>query len=473
MLWLYLHFHHLLLDHIARSREDQAPLAIISEPSRRVLQACPRAMHQGIRPGIPLKTALNLAPELVMVQADDEQQKRILEQQAQWLYRYMDRITLYPPDGLLAEAGSLRRLYGGLPQLREQLTRALEERCLNTTITTGSTPMAARLLARAGMPIFTGEQQLLKEHLEQLPLEHAGFEPATVQRLVRLGLSRLGEVAALPAAELARRLAPETLVHLQKVQGQRPDPQSCWQPPRHFHQQADFGLAVEKTQGLLFALRRILVELENDLLHRQQDTDSLVLILRHHQQAPTRMRIRTTGPEHRAEAFLNLLRIRLEQQPLVAPVESLELTVTRFLERHTPADGDLLGDGVDQEEAWHTLVSRLQARLGEQTIRHLAPAADHRPERAWNAREIRDRSRSTREADVEHLPLRPLWLMRQPQPLRVVPDTWFAGPERISGGWWDGEKVLRDYYIARLPEGQLAWVYRDCHDGWFVHGWFG
>src|SRR5690554_4465413 len=114
MPWLYLHFRHLLLDHITRSRATTAPLAVLCQGSRRVLQASPRASELGIRPGTALKTALNLAPDLVMMHADDNRQARILEQQAGWLYHYLDRITLYPPDGLLADAGSVRRLYGGL-----------------------------------------------------------------------------------------------------------------------------------------------------------------------------------------------------------------------------------------------------------------------------------------------------------------------------------------------------------------------
>jgi protein ImuB len=68
---------------------------------------------------------------------------------------------------------------------------------------------------------------------------------------------------------------------------------------------------------------------------------------------------------------------------------------------------------------------------------------------------------------------RPLWLLKGPQPLTETPATWFSGPERISGGWWDGERVHRDYYIAQLQTGQLAWVFHDAQTGWFVHGWFG
>ena len=74
---------------------------------------------------------------------------------------------------------------------------------------------------------------------------------------------------------------------------------------------------------------------------------------------------------------------------------------------------------------------------------------------------------------ASQLPQRPLWLLRGPQPLTEIPQAWFTGPERISGGWWDGQRVHRDYYIAQLNNGQLAWVFRDVREGWFVHGWFG
>lgn len=472
MVWLYLHFRHLLLDHIARSRHDSNSLAVLSQGTRQVLQACPRAHELGIQPGMALKTALNLAPDLVMVHADDARQGDILEQQAHWLYRYMDRITLYPPDGLLAEAASVQRLYGGLEPLRQQLQQALEARQLNATLTTGPTPRAARLLARAGACCFTKEPARMHRQLVSLPLPQAGFDERTLQRLTRLGLTTLGEVFRLPAAELARRLTPETLVYVQQLQGQRPDPQTSWQPPHHFRQRADFGLPVEKAQGLLFALQRMLAELENDLQWRQQDTDSLVLVLHHYRQEPSRLRVRTTGPEHRAEAFLNLMRIRLEQHPLQAPVETLELKVTRFLDRRAASPADLLGESTDPGEAWHTLVSRLQARLGEDALKHLAPAADHRPERAWSARSLTAGQAGGRDSPT-HLPLRPLWLLPHPSPLDTVPDAWLSSPERICGGWWDGDRVMRDYYIARLSSGQLAWIYRDNQQGWFVHGWFG
>lgn len=473
MLWLYLHFPHLLLDHVRRSQQTQGALAVVDLAGQAILQVCPEADHLGIRPGMRLKTALGLAPDLVILHLDSQQEANLLEEQARWLYRYAAHITLSPPHGLWAEVSSLQRLYGGLPAVWQTVEQALAERQLTAWLALGHTPLAAQLLAQAGKGECTADKGHILTALGKLPLVAAGFDEKSCTRLHRLGLNTLAEVFNLPARELARRLSPELLARIQKAQGTRPDPKSPWHPPHRFRQRADFIQEVEHAQGLLFALQRILTELEEDLCWRQQDTDTLHLLLQHRHEEATRLTLRTTGPEHRAESFLKLLRLKLDQHPLRAPVISLSLSVKRFLGREAPVGQDLLGDGQDLNEAWHTLASRLQARLGTEALQQLAPRADHRPEFAWTASAIKPASRHSETPEISGLPARPLWLLSTPHPLAEPPARWFSGPERISAGWWDGQRVHRDYYIAQLSSGQLAWVFRDIRDGWYIHGWFG
>ncbi len=450
-------------------------MVVITESGQHVQQACPEARKQGIEPGLRLKTALSLATELATVQADPERERLILVQQARWLYRHAAPITLYPPDGLLVEASRLQRLYGSVDALWDRVERLLSDHQLTASLAVGQTPLAARLCARAqrGCRDHGDDTALMTARLKALPLDHAGFERRTLERLLRLGLSTLGDVFALPPTELARRLAPETLMYVQKIQGNRPDPQTAWQPLHHFEQQADFIHDIEYTEGLLFPLQRLLGALEDDLRWRQQDTDRLLLLLHHHQSPATRITIGATGPEHRAEAFLDLVRLRFEQQSLAAPVTALTLRVKRFLPRHEAITQDLLGDAPDLQEAWHTLISRLQMKLGASTLHRLVPQADHRPERAWTTQEPGHRQTGTPAVAAHHHSARPLWLMPHPRPLQETPEAWLAGPERISAGWWDGQRVHRDYYIAQLASGALAWVFRDVREGWFIHGWFG
>lgn len=249
MLWLYLHFPHLLLDHIRRTREEADALVIVEGSGQKVIQACPEARDQGVHAGMRLKTALSLVPELGTVRADQQQEARILEDQARWLYRYAAHIVLVPPDGLMAEIGSLKRLYGGLPAAWQTVEQALDERQLTAWPGLGHTPLTARLIARAGKGECTDDKGHIQRTLSQMPLLAAEFDARTCTRLQRLGLNTLGEVFALPAADLARRLSPETLARVQKIQGTRPDPQAPWQPPHHFRQQADFVQEIELSQG--------------------------------------------------------------------------------------------------------------------------------------------------------------------------------------------------------------------------------
>jgi len=78
---------------------------------------------------------------------------------------------------------------------------------------------------------------------------------------------------------------------------------------------------------------------------------------------------------------------------------------------------------------------------------------------------------------------RPCWLLAAPQPLEAQRGRprhhgtlhLLEGPERIESGWWDGDDVRRDYYVAKDSRGALLWIYRECTGvkKWFLHGIFG
>ncbi|WP_111496626.1 Y-family DNA polymerase [Marinobacter bohaiensis] len=469
MLWLYLHFPHLLLEHFSQSETSPRPMALVSGYPPRVTQLNPEAARAGVTIGQSPQTASALADGLQLIPADMEEQARVLEQQAAWLYRQAARISLYPPDGLLVEAGSLRRLHGGLDNLWRTLEAELGRRHLSAQLACGSTPLGARLLARSNSGHCTDDTRRLRHSLDSLDIGHTDLDERTIERLQRMGLHTLGQVLTLPDRELARRLGPETCLMLQKIEGRAADPQSDWQPPPYFHRRLDFAEDVEHSSGLLFPLQRALQELETELRWRQQHTDTLQLEIRHRSQPVTSLPLRSTAPKHRASAFLDLAHLKLDRHTLEAPAIGLSLKVRRFIGREAPTGDDLFGDTPNaRDEARQHLLSRLQARLGEDALHRPTLRADHRPEQAWTASPMRAMA-----ATASDLPRRPLWLLRAPQPLQEMPQLWLAGPERISAGWWDGERVQRDYYIARLHSGQTGWLFRDVTGGWFIHGWFG
>jgi len=77
------------------------------------------------------------------------------------------------------------------------------------------------------------------------------------------------------------------------------------------------------------------------------------------------------------------------------------------------------------------------------------------------------------------LPLRPLWLLPQPRLLPAIEETLRSrvlcrGPERIRGGWWDGNAVDRDYFVVNSETGSRWWVFQDRARpaDWYLHGLF-
>jgi protein ImuB len=47
-------------------------------------------------------------------------------------------------------------------------------------------------------------------------------------------------------------------------------------------------------------------------------------------------------------------------------------------------------------------------------------------------------------------------------------------PECIESGWWDGNDVQREYFVACNPAQSLLWIYRENrkNSGWYLHGFF-
>jgi protein ImuB len=146
-------------------------------------------------------------------------------------------------------------------------------------------------------------------------------------------------------------------------------------------------------------------------------------------------------------------------------VEALRLEAGDFVPL-PGASGGMFGDAAGEAEGWARLLERLRARLGHDAVHGLATQPDHRPEHAWRRVEPGEWDPNECRAPGP----RPAWLL-EPRKLVEGQFTPLAGPERIESGWWDGDDARRDYFVARLPNDSLAWVYRERGE-WFLHGLF-
>ncbi|MEO5765467.1 MAG: DNA polymerase Y family protein [Casimicrobiaceae bacterium] len=491
MLWVALCFPTLPLDVYARAwrDEDAARRFVVASAGRvpRVVAANGAARAAGIRRDLAISAALALAPDIVLRERDSAAEAEALDDLATLVLQFTPQACLVAPDAIVAEVGTSARLFGGLPRLLSRLTDSLRAQHYALATSLAPTPTAALLLARAGRDMLVRDPRELPEALRPLPLALCDVDPAALATLAAAGVTNFGEAAALPRDALARRCGSALVAMLDRALARAADPRVPFAPPPKFARRLELPAPVADVEALAFALNRLVHELAAWLTARGLGALRLTLTLAHEHYlkrrgvTPTEVPLNLGAPA-RAVAHLNgVLRERLARVALPAPVEALTLATAET----APLAGRNLGllPGDDADAALVPLVDRLRARLGDDAITRVAPHAEHRPELALREATIGDRPRFPVQQSGIVVPgsPRPLWLLAEAQPL----GTWLEqkpwilkdGPERIESGWWDGNDLRRDYFVAETPRGETVWIYRDhrygADDGeWFLHGLF-
>lgn len=478
MNWLALHFPDLPLELYSRSVPTPGPLAVTMKGrERRILLCNAPAAQRGVVPGQALVAALALAGDLRLLPHRLEAERAALERAALWAGRFSSRVSLAPPRSLLLEAGRSLALFGGALGLMEHVRRALVELGYRTLCCLGPTPEAALLLARRGGGGALVDAAAARAALGRLPLFALELDPRQLETLLAMGLHTLGDLLHLPRAGLAGRCGTELVRYLERLLGEAPDPRPPWVLPDRFIARLELPAEVCDARSLLFAARRLLMELCGFLLGRGGGAQRLQWTLLHAEGSSSRLLLDLARPCRDPEQLSELLRERLECFELVAPVREIALVVVE-VQPLQPNNLELFPDaGRRRAEVGDHLLERLRARLGTDAVTGLGLVADHRPERAWRYAAPGERTALIGQRR------RPLWLLPEPQPLEQR-DGWprHRGErldlgqerERIESGWWDGGEVRRDYFVACCAQGGRLWVFRELggRRRWFLHGWF-
>ncbi len=476
MLWACLHFPALPF---AAAWPGGVPRgAVLTDGSQhhpRIVLADAAARAIGVRSGQPLAAARSLHARLPARARDDEAERVLLETLAGFAYRYSAQVSLVPPDTLLAEVGASLNLFGGWPQLERELRETFTPTGLVYALALAPVASAALVLARRQpQRLFVTMPPLLRE-LEKIPISECGLAEETSSSLSSMGLVRLGQILALPRAELVRRIGAAALTHLDRLRGLAPEARVAWQPPTRYVRRFEFDYRVHDVTALAFPLQRLLREFAGFLVARDGGVQHFEIVLEHEGGACRRVPVDLLAPQSDGASLFELTRARLERIELDDAVCAIRV-VADHLPGLKPVHADLFETRRQGALDWPALLERLRARLGDEAVSGIATCADHRPEQAW--RRVPVTTTATRDTAARPLPAaagpRPAWLLPRAIPLRARPEAILTGPERIESGWWDGDDERRDYYVLRLPGGQRAWAYlpAGASSGWMLHGWF-
>ena len=206
--------------------------------------------------------------------------------------------------------------------------------------------------------------------------------------------------------------------------------------------------------------------------------------------------------------LLSLLRLRLEADLKTRQREKPTGRFTVFVlrargEARIVEPGGLFGSSLNDPEKALEALAQVRAEFGEDSLVRLEIRSAHLPRNRYRCQPVSPAGALGRRSSKPRLstvlmpetapPDRPALVRRiydqslvLPHRSSEEPDGWllrgiehgpvetFAGPYRISGGWWrsaSGRSVRRDYFFVRLKCGDVCWVFFDREQrSWFLEG---
>ena len=487
MLWISVYLPELSLQSHARGalgHLHEVPMVIsdgvASRPQVHAANACAR--DAGINSLMPVAVAQTRVAELLVVTREPVKEQETLQVIATWLLQFTPMVCL-EKSGASLEISTTLRLFGGIGPLAVRIRTGIAALKLDAAIGIAPTPLAAYLLARASH-YMTGirmcrEPQQLPERLADIPLALLDWPHDIVQPLAALGLVRVKDLLSQPRAGLRRRFGDKMMDDLDHALGQSADPREPHRLPEDFVSHADLLFDIIDAERIFISVNMLLSQMENFLRVRGKAANEIVLELKHNRAINTRHQFGSRHPLRNACQWLRLIRERLTTQPFPEAVVALKLTALRLVTYQEQNESWLPTPDVRQEK-WQALIERVASRLGDKSIFSVRENSDHRPEYAWQSDNVHKKTART-AATPQHKP-RPLLLLTEPRGLVTVSGApqhhgalaLLAGPERIEAGWWDGRQVARDYFVAKNPQQEICWIFRDYRQGkkWYLHGYF-
>ena len=501
MLWLALHLPLLPLEAFcATLPADQAARSVALVVDHRVSLVNSAAAERGLRPGIKRATALALAADLLLADSHPGREAAALQAVAHAALAFTPAVALQDAQTVVLDVHTSLRLFGGLAALHQQLLAALKPLGHHLNMAAAPTALGAALLAqwaprhRAGHQVDHQADLVLGAHatqpsalqtlLHQAPVWLLGPGREHWEALQGMGLHTLADLHALPRAGLARRFGQGLLDDLDRALGQQADPRQWLELPATFDSRLELFARADTTEQVLHGAQVLLARLVAWAQARQARVAAFTLRMLHEKARntatpATELHIELAEPALDAAHLQSLLKERLGRLALIAPTLDLQLLCHQLVATPAP-NGELFPTRASAAEGLTRLLERLRARLGDEQVQRLVAVADHRPEHASRSVPAQGEAplttpvASVNAACIAYpetpLPLhRPAWLLSEPLPLNerdALPLLHgkalqlVSGPERIETGWWDGDSVARDYFIAMAPDGSLVWVYR-------------
>ncbi len=270
---------------VAAGAPPDAPAAVLY--ANRVVATSPAARAEGVAVGQRRREAQRVCPELELLAADPDRDARAYEPVLQALDALTPRVELTRPGRAAFLARGPTRYHGGEHRVAER-AGALVAAALGERVGVAGPPgvgvadgrfaaaLAAEQAVRAGAPVVVptgGSAAFCAPHpvgvlAEPLAAVPAGAGRPCVEVLPRLGLRTLGQVAAVPRADLIGRFGVEGALAHRLATGADDEPPDAHEPPPELAVDHELEPPAERVEQLAFVAAHLAGRLHAQLTSR-------------------------------------------------------------------------------------------------------------------------------------------------------------------------------------------------------------
>ncbi len=335
------------------------------------------------------------------------------------------------------------------------------------------------------------------EFIAPLPVELLDPSDKLFAMLLAVGIETCGDLAAVDHQSIEVRFGSEgsRLWHLSRADDKR---RLFAEMPRNLPS-ASFEwveYTLRDPERLLFVINSLMGNVCIALTERGEGAREMVLAFSLANRSTAEHRLRPARATSSQKAWMRLVRAELEKIRLADAVTGISLRVEAVV-AHAERQGDLFDRGFATARATEETIAQMLDDQGAIVVvpsNSLHPLLERRTR--WVPQEPGEAARprlAFRSGKSEPTPELTLQMLPEPRRITVLTEQrrdhelpvryreageWTAilsalGPERVSGGEWEGDHFAREYFRCVTREGTMVWIYRDIRrNDWYLHGWW-
>ena len=464
------------------------------ERGRKIITAInPEAEAEGVSPNMNVADAKAIFPNLEIIDAKPGREARLLKGLGEWCIRYAPIVAVDLPDGLILEISGCAHLWGGEAAYLKEIVSRLQSKGYYTQAGISDTIGSAWAIARFSKRTPIIEPGLQADALLSLPPACLRLEAPVLERLHKLGLTKVQSFINMPHTALRRRFGEALIQRLRQALGQEEEYIQPIYIPEPFQERLPCLEPIRTAAGIEVAITRLLEAMCDRLQKEGKGLRKAIMKCYRVDGKIEQVSIGTSKASNHSLHLFKLLELHISSIRPDFGIELFLLEATQVEDAAMPQEALWAGKQGLKNKELAELLDRLAGKLGADTIHRYLPDEHYWPERSIKLASSLDEQPAT--SWVKDRP-RPTLLLKQPVLIEVtapVPDYppmsfryldkvhyvgKSDGPERIEREWWSDAGEHRDYYQVEDKLGQRYWIFRSGHYGsdipsqWFLHGFF-